>query len=129
MNSLNFSTGLSGFQLKSGFLSLLIPPLTKPTRSTPKDTREAQDILRDIQQAEREAQDNLLAAKIYQAHYADVYQADDPPIAVGDHIFLDTMNLRREHLGKEQVRVAKLMPRWDGPYTIIHAHPDSSSYT
>lgn len=27
------------------------------------------------------------------------------------------------------VRVAKLMPRWDGPFVVIKAHPDSSSYT
>jgi hypothetical protein len=129
MNSVNSSTGLSGFQLKSGYSPRLLPPLARTNRNQPEEIREAQDIIRDIHSAEREAQDNLLAAKIYQAHYADTYRAEEPKIAVGDRVLLDTANLRREHLGKGQGRVAKLMPRWDGPYTVIRAHPESSSYT
>ncbi|KAF7759859.1 hypothetical protein Agabi119p4_11554 [Agaricus bisporus var. burnettii] len=129
MNSVNSSTGLSGFQLKSGHSPRLIPPLAPLPRKAPKETKDAQQLIKEIQTNEQEAKDNLLAAKIYQAHYANAHRAPEPVIKEGDRVLLDTANLRREHLGKGQGRVAKLMPRWDGPYSVIKAHPDSSSYT
>lgn len=76
-----------------------------------------------------EAQDNLLAAKITQAHYANEYRADDPQYKVGDKVWLNTANRRRDYVMKGSGRVAKFMPRYDGPYKIVKAHPDTSSYT
>lgn len=42
---------------------------------------------------------------------------------------LATKHRRREYIQKGDNRVAKFMPRYDGPYTVIEAHPESSTYT
>jgi hypothetical protein len=42
---------------------------------------------------------------------------------------LSTKNRRNEYKRKGEKRVAKFMPRFDGPYHIIAAHPEKSTYT
>ncbi|KAF9440230.1 hypothetical protein P691DRAFT_628698, partial [Macrolepiota fuliginosa MF-IS2] len=54
-----------------------------------------------------EAQDNLLAAKIVQAHYANDYHDDDPNFKVGDHVLLNTENHHHNYVQKGSGRVGK----------------------
>jgi hypothetical protein len=42
---------------------------------------------------------------------------------------LSTEHWRREYLQKDSKRVAKFMPRFDGPFIITKAFPDKSVYT
>ena len=42
---------------------------------------------------------------------------------------LSTTNQRHEYKKKGEKRVAKFLPRWDGPYKITNAHPEVSTYT
>ena len=42
---------------------------------------------------------------------------------------LSTKNRRRNYMRKGKKRVAKFMPRFDGPYLIEAAHPERSEYT
>ena len=46
-----------------------------------------------------------------------------------NRVMLTTKHWRREYMQKGDKRVAKFMPRYDGPYTIVQAHPESSTYT
>ena len=41
---------------------------------------------------------------------------------------LSTKNHRHEYLANGDGRVAKFMPRYDGPYTILEARPETSTY-
>ena len=41
---------------------------------------------------------------------------------------LSTKNRRHEYLANGDGRVAKFMPRYDGPYTILEARPETSTY-
>lgn len=75
------------------------------------------------------AKDNLIAAKTVQAYAANVARGDGPEFKVGEQVLLSTANRRREYKAKGQDRVAKLMPRFDGPYEIVKAHPEFSTYT
>lgn len=130
MNSRNASTGLTGFQLKCGYSPRVLPPVRKIPQGSKDDTRKrVVSFISDIQHHVNEAQDNLLAAKITQAHYANEYRADDPGYKVGDKVWLNTANRRRDYVMKGSGRVAKFMPRYDGPYEITRAHPETSSYT
>ena len=42
---------------------------------------------------------------------------------------LSTFHRRQDYKHKGDDRAAKFFPRWDGPYTIVKSHLESSSYT
>jgi hypothetical protein len=131
MNTVNASTGFSGFQLHLGHSPRLIPPIV-PT-NLPDNLRSAasnaEDVASLIQTDVMEAQDNLLQAKIFQEHYANSNRGEEFVYQVNDEVMLSTFNRRRDFRKKGEKRSAKFFPRWDGPYKIIKSHPESSSYT
>jgi hypothetical protein len=75
------------------------------------------------------ARDNLLLTKIAQAHQADSTCSKDPPLQINDLVMLSTRNRRREYKKKGEKRTAKFFPCRDGPYHIVGAHPEASTYT
>ncbi|KAF7783245.1 hypothetical protein Agabi119p4_2621 [Agaricus bisporus var. burnettii] len=129
MSSINASTRFSGFQLKTGFSPRLFPVPPPLDSSSTDEVRSATLLLNKLRTDVFEAKDNLLAAKVVQAYYANDYRADDPGFKVGDRVLLNTTNRRREYMHKGSGRAAKFMPRFDGPFQIVKAHPESSSYT
>lgn len=76
-----------------------------------------------------EAQDNLLLAKTQQALHADRARGPEIVYKVGDQVLLSTFHRRREYMQRGDRRVAKFMVRFDSPYTVLQAWPDSSVYT
>ena len=76
-----------------------------------------------------EAQDNLIAAKAFQVHYANKSHGPEVVYGVGDRVMLSTFHQHREYRKKGDKRAAKFFPRWDGPYTVINSNPHSSTYT
>jgi hypothetical protein len=74
-----------------------------------------------------DAHDALLASRIAQANAANAHRNADPSFEVG--VYLSTAHRRREYLNGNNKRVAKFMPRFDGPYAIVSANPESSNYT
>lgn len=129
MNTVNASTGYSGFQLKTGRSPRIIPPLAPlPANATPEEST-AQAIIARITTDVQDAQDNLLAAKIRQAFHANKHRAPEIAYAVGDQVMLSTKNRRNEYKRAGKKRTAKFMPRNDGPYTVVKAFPEKSEYT
>ncbi|OJT04974.1 Transposon Ty3-G Gag-Pol polyprotein [Trametes pubescens] len=129
MNTLNPSTGFSRFQLHLGRSPKLIPPLFAPTAPTSSPTVDADKLLRQIESDVFEARDNLLLAKLAQASSANAHRGADPAFKVGEHVWLSTFHRRRDYMQRGDHRVAKFMVRYDGPYEILHAYPDTSVYT
>ena len=76
-----------------------------------------------------DAHDALLASKVTQAAAANKHRDKEPTFEIGDFVYLSTAHRRREYLNGDNKRVAKFMPRFDGPYTIVSANPESSTYT
>jgi Chromo (CHRromatin Organisation MOdifier) domain len=76
-----------------------------------------------------DAQDALLAAKVNQAYYANQDRALEIEYKKGDMVLMSTENRRRAYKSKGDGRVAKFMPRFDGPYEVVEAHPETSTYT
>lgn len=66
--------------------------------------------------------DALLATKVSQAHSANAHRAADPEFKVNEHVYPSTAHRRHEHLNGDSKRVAKFMPRFDGPYKIVSDH-------
>jgi hypothetical protein len=131
MNTVNASTGVSPFQLHIGRQPRMIPPLVDvPAPHVVKSEEEhARTLLSQLKHDVFEAQDNLLAAKASQATQTNKNRARTITFKAGDRVLLATKHRRREYMQKGDNRVAKFMPRYDGPYTITNAHPETSTYT
>ncbi len=109
----------------------LIPPLV-PSQLPPspeEDFKLATDIITRLQSDSAEAADNLIAAKVAQAHYSNKSWSPDPTFNIGDHVMLSTFHHRRDYTSGHKGCVAKFMPCFDGPYTVIDTHPQFSTYT
>jgi hypothetical protein len=130
MNTVNASTGFSGFQLRMGRSPCVIPPLVaSPTHNAPDEQKLAADIIKRLQDDVIEARENLLTAKISQAKQANKMRCPEHDIKVGDHVKLSTAHRRVEYLKKGDKRVAKYTCRFNGPYTVTATHPECSTYT
>ncbi|TFK51253.1 hypothetical protein OE88DRAFT_1597060, partial [Heliocybe sulcata] len=105
MNTTNTSTGYSPFQLRFRRSPRMIPPLVAPEAT--REALDAEHLLQNIRSIVADAQDNLLAAKVDQAFYANRSRGKEPEFKVGDMVMLSTKNRRREYKSKGQKRVAK----------------------
>jgi hypothetical protein len=133
MNLINALTGFSNFQLRLGRLPPIIPPiipdsLTHPI-SVPSESIRAQIVIDRLQTDVAEAKDNLLQAKVFQTHYANLNRSPKIPFAIGDKVMLSTLHRRQEFKKKREKQAAKFFPRYDGPYNIIDVHTGTSNYT
>ncbi len=134
MNTENASTGFSPFQLRHGASPRVIPPLFNADTSVALTDFEdggerARALLERIETDTLEAQDNLLLAKTHQALAANAHRDPELPYQVGDRVLLSTFHRRRAYMQRGDHRVAKFMVRYDGPYTVAVAHPETSTYT
>ena len=129
MNTVNASTGFSGFQLKTGRLPQVIPPLIPLSADATPEQTTAHEIITCVALDIKEAQDNLLAGKIHQAYHANEHRAPEDIYEVRDLVMLSTENCHHNYKRKGKTHVAKFMPQNDGPYTITHAFPERSEYT
>ena len=133
MNSVNASTGFSNFQLRLGHSPRIIPPLVLTTLTSPPTTEDdisrARGVIERVQTDIAEAKDNLLLAKNFQAHHANIHRSPEPPFQIGDKVMLSTLHRRQEFKKNSEKQVATFFPRYDGPYNIIDAHAATSNYT
>ena len=129
MNTVNKSTGFTPFQLRMGRSPRVIPPLIPLTRNTSPEDISAHDIIQRLQDDVSEAQDNLLQAKISQSIEANKHRSLDFPFTIGSRVRLTTLHRRNEYKSKGEKRVAKFMPRYDGPYTVIDTDEKHSTVT
>ena len=131
MNTINSSTGYSSFQLHLGRSPRVIPPIV-PT-SLPDNLRSmgstAENIINQLTSDIADAKDNLIQAKAIQATYAKRSHSQEVVYQLGDKVMLSTFHRHRDFKQKGDDCVARFFPRWDGPYTITKAHPETSSYT
>jgi hypothetical protein len=127
MNTVNASTGFTPFQLRMGRSPRVIPPLVH-TSNDVEDIR-AEEVIKRLELDVMEAKDNMTRAKISQTLSANAKRSDDFPFKVGDRVVLSTMHRRREYKAKGENRVAKFMPRFDGPYPTTDVSPTHSTVT
>jgi hypothetical protein len=110
---------------------LLIPPIV-PNALTDLATPEevgVQQIISQIAIDVEEAKDNLLQAKIFQAHYANQHYEKEHKYAVGNNVMLSTLHRHNKYKKKGGKCIAKFFPHYDGPYLVIDVHPEASTYT
>ena len=76
-----------------------------------------------------EAQDNMIKAKVSQALQANKHRLQEFPFKVGQRVRLSTLHRRRDYKSKDEKRVVKFMPRFDGPYEISGVNQKHSTVT
>ena len=129
MNTINKSTGFTPFQLRFGQSPRVIPPLIPAKPSATVADIDAWHVIRRLELDVLEAQDNLLKAKISQSLQANKQRSLKFPFSIGSRVRLSTLHRRKEYTAKGEQRVAKFMPRFDGPYTIIDMDEQHSTVT
>lgn len=95
MNSINASTGFSPFQLWMGQSPRVIPPLISTADGSIEDIR-AMDMIEQLQLDVKEAQDNLLQAKISQSLSANEHCSNEFPFEKGNQVVLSALHRQRE---------------------------------
>jgi len=130
MNTVNSSTGYTPFVLKSEHHPRLIPPIMtlNPLSLDDSFSGQALEFMKTIKECFTDAQDALLAAKIDQAHHANISRSPEICYEVGQEVLLSMVNRRRDYMQARDGRTAKFMPRYDGPYKVIWSFPGSSNY-
>ena len=127
MNTVNKSTGFSPFQLHMGRAPRIIPPIGQSGRRSAVD-EDVRELIQRVNTDVAEAKDNLLLAKIFQADQANRRRGPEEVYKVDDLVMLSTANRRRDYAMAGSGRSAKLFPRRDGPYRVVKAFPQTSTY-
>ena len=94
MNTVNASTGYSGFQLCLGRSPRIIPPIV-PSNLSPElcsAGTAAEKVIAQLQDDVADARDNLLLAKVAQAHHARMSHGMEIMYNVGDRVMLSTFH-------------------------------------
>ena len=117
--------------LRFGRNPIVLPPLEPTREPITQDEVEARAVISHIYNSVNDAKDNLLLAKISQAFEANKSRITNQPFPydVGDAVLLSTLHRRSEYLSATGRRVAKFVPRFDGPYAIVDTHPEASTVT
>jgi len=122
-NSVNTTTGKMPTELLYGCLIRLFPaPVAKDDITIPATA----DYIAKIEDSITSARDRHAKAKTRQVTQANKHRREEPEYRVGDRVYLDTEHLR---LGiKRKGRSAKFYPHFAGPFGIIDAKPETSTY-
>jgi hypothetical protein len=70
-----------------------------------------------------------MKAKVTQAAFANTAWGPDLKLEIRDRAMLSTENRQQEYMAKGEKRVAKVMPRFDGPYYIVDVNKKKSTIT
>jgi hypothetical protein len=86
----------------------------------------ARNIMSQLENDTKEAQDNLLASKVTQAFHTNKGRAAEDIYRVGNKVMLSTLHWRREYKAGNKKCVAKFFPCWDSPFSVTRTFPESS---
>ncbi len=130
MNTVNASTGFSGFQLCLGRSPrILLPFVPANLIDGSQALVDAAMIIERLNNDTTQAHNNLIKAKVNQAHHANKHRGKEIKFKIGDKVMLNTFHRCRNFKAGDKNHVTKFMPWFDGPYIVIHANLSLSSYT
>ncbi|GAA5989914.1 hypothetical protein JCM11641_002809 [Rhodosporidiobolus odoratus] len=117
--------GASPFEIVLGYR----PSLIRSTPSALSSLPAVEEVMCERETRIGEVRDALAAAKVRQAEQANERRGGEVDYKVGDMVMVDSADRRARYKTKGgDTRAAKLFPRWDGPYPVEAAFPDTSNY-
>jgi hypothetical protein len=122
-NSVNATTELSPTELIYGTSIRLFPTIDTSMNTKVPETA---DFIERINESQAIARDAHLTAKTIQTRQGNKKRRREPSYKEGDLVLLDTRNIRRKI--KKDGRTAKFMNRFIGPFKILKAWPQTSTY-
>lgn len=117
-SSISSSTGFAPFELTYGYLPRFSP--------FPTNTIQYQGVTEFAQRARATlemAHDAIIEARVSSTYHANRRRSEERPYEVDDLVYLSTKNL---NLPKNRAR--KLAPKYIGPFKVLSAHAETSSY-
>jgi|ERR1700761_1616516 len=128
MNTINASTQFTPFQLRFGKAARILPPVILP-ENIGESEQTVLDIITRMQPMQMEAQDNLLIAKVWQAHQENTHRQLAFPFKVGGQVVLSTAHRCRIYKTGDERHIAMFVPHFDGLYPIISTNERHSTVT
>lgn len=124
-SSISSTTGFAPFELTGGFLPRMTQAL--PSTDLPGVRQFAEAAMDNL----RIARDAIIDSRVQQTYQANKRRRDEnvhggrtQPIAAGELVYLSTADLNMP-----KGRAKKLLPRFIGPYKVLEARPEVSTYT
>jgi hypothetical protein len=117
-SSINGTTGFAPFELNCAVMPRIMPSVhDSKYRGVKKFVNAAKENL-------NAALDAIIERRVYQTHSANKHRRTGDMYQVGDLVYLSSKNL-----SFPKGRARKLIPKYIGPFKIIRAHSEKSSYT
>jgi hypothetical protein len=117
--SISAATGYAPFELVGGYMPAMLREFTTKSRAPQGVKAFAEQALLNL----AEAHDAIIEARVFSTIQANKHRRDDPPIKVGDLVYLATKNL-----ALPKGRAGKLLPRFVGPYRVQKTFVGCSDY-
>jgi len=118
-SNISSSTGFAPFELNYGYMPMFIGGITPIDNAKPGVKQFVNLAIDNLEKAH----DAIIESRVTQTHQANKRRREEPPIAVGDKMYLST-----ENLALPKGRSRKLMPKFIGPYPVTKIHPRESRY-
>ena len=118
--SVSETTRYAPFELNGGYM----PSMIREIRNSDIVVKGIRSFAADALQNLAAAHDAIIEARVIQTHTANKKRMDEPTYAPRDLVYLSTKNL---NMPKNRAR--KLCPKYIGPYRVLAAYKEKSTYT
>jgi hypothetical protein len=118
-SAISSSSGFAPFELNYGYMPSLNPGFEPEPSTAPGIRHFVERALRNL----ADAHDAIIESRVRQTHHANHRRRDSDEFATGDLVYVSTADL-----SLPKGRVMKLLPKYVGPFKILDARPDTSSY-
>jgi hypothetical protein len=118
-SAISNSSGFAPFELNYGYMPSMNPGV-EPEPSTVLGVKSF--VARAVQNL-ADAHDAIIESRVRQTHHANRRRRDDDKFAEGDLVYVSTADL-----SLPKGRATKLLPKYVGPFRVIDAWAEASSY-
>jgi len=118
-STISSSSGFALFELNYRYTPSLNPGLTLEPGGVPGVKHFVACALQNL----ADAHNAIIESRVRQTHNANRRQCEDDAFAVGDPVFVSTSDL-----SLLKGRATKLLLKYVGPFKVLEAHPNTSTY-
>jgi hypothetical protein len=118
-SAISTSSGFAPFELNHGY----VPSITPGIATEPTNVPGVKHFVEHACQTLADAHDAIIESCVRQTHHANRRCREDDTFAAGDLVYISA-----EDLALPKGRATKLLPCYVGPFKVLEAHTDKSTY-